>query len=75
MGCPNPVQPEQENNLQNHINITHNLFNTIVAIVRTREELERSWLAISRDIDLVDAQEQMTVHIGGRDFWKVHTYR
>ena len=55
MGCPNPVQPELENNLQNHINIAHNLFNTILATVRTREELEWSWLVISRDIDLADA--------------------
>lgn len=55
MGCPNPVQPELENNLQNQINITQNLFNTILATVRTREELERSWLAISRDIDLANA--------------------
>ena len=26
---------------------------------RTREELERSWFAISQDIDLVDAQDQV----------------
>ena len=75
MGCSNPVQSELENNLQNQINIAHNLFNTILAIVPSREELERSWLAISRDIDLADAQEQMRVHRGGRDFWKVHAFR
>jgi hypothetical protein len=68
MGCPNPMQPELENDLQNHINISHNLFNTILATVRNREELERSWLAISRDIDLADAQEQRRMHRGGRDF-------
>ena len=68
MGCPNLVQPELENNLQNQINIAHNLYNIIIAIVRTREELEWSWLAISRDIDLVDAQEQRREHRGGRDF-------
>ena len=55
MGCSNPVQLELENNLQNQINIAHNLFNTILATMRNKEELERSWLAISRDIDLVDA--------------------
>ena len=55
MECSNPVQFDLENNLQNRINITHNLFNTILATVRTREELERPWLAISRDIDLADA--------------------
>ena len=73
MGCPNLVQPELENNLQSIINIAHNLFNTILATVRNREELERSWLAISRDINLADAQEQRRVHRGGRDFWRTHT--
>ena len=67
-GMLHPVQPELESNLKNQINIAHNLFNTILAIVRTREELERSWLAISRVIDLADAQEQRRVHRGGRDF-------
>ena len=62
------MQPELENDLQNHINISHNLFNTILATVRTREELEHSWLAISRDIDLADAQEKRRVQRGGRDF-------
>ena len=55
MGCPNPMQPELENNMQNQINIAHNLFKTILATVRNREELEWTWLVISRDIDLVDA--------------------
>jgi len=68
MGCSNPVQPELENNLQNQISITHNLFNTILATMRIREEPERSWLSISRDIDLVDSQEEMRVHRGRRDF-------
>ena len=75
MGCSNPVKPELENNLQNYINIAHNMFNTILATMWSIEELERSWLAISRDIDLAYAQEYMRVHRGGRDFWKVHTYR
>ena len=57
MGCSNPVQPGLENNLENQINISHSLFNVILAMVQSREELEWSWLAISRDIDLVDAQE------------------
>ena len=57
MGCSNPMQPKLENNLQNQINIAHNLFNTILAIMRNIEELEQSWLAISKDIDLADAQE------------------
>ena len=57
MGCSNPVKPELENKLESQINITYNLFNTILATVRSREELEWSCLAISRDIDLVDSQE------------------
>ena len=49
------MQPGLENNLENQINITHNLFNMILDMVQSREELERSWLAISRVIDLDDA--------------------
>ena len=51
------MKPELENKLESQINITYNLFNTILATVRSREELEWSCLAISRDIDLVDSQE------------------
>jgi len=72
MGCPNPVQPELEKDLQNKINIAHNLFNIILDTIRTREELEWSWLAISRDIELADSHEQCWEHRGGRDFWRVH---
>ena len=57
MGCSKPVQHRLENNLENQVNIAHSLFNVILATVQSREELERSWLAISREIDLVDAQE------------------
>ena len=56
MGCSNPVQPGLENNLENQVNIAHSLFNVILATVQSREELEWSWLVISKDIDLVDAQ-------------------
>ena len=68
MGCSNPVQPGLENNLENQVNIAHSLFNVILATVQSREELEQSWLAISRDIDLADAQEQLRVHRGDRNF-------
>ena len=57
MGCSNPVQPGLENNLENQVNIAHSLFNAILDTVQNREELEWSWLAISKDIVLADAQE------------------
>ena len=51
-----------ENNLENQVNITDILFNVILATVQSREELEQSWLAISRDINIVDAREQFRIH-------------
>ena len=68
MGCSNHVQPGLENNLENQINIAHILFNVILATVQSGEELERSWLAISKDIDLLDAQEQLGMHREERNF-------
>ena len=62
------MQPGLENNLENQINITHNLFNMILDTVQSREELKGSCLAISKDIDLADAQEQIRVHRGGMYF-------
>ena len=68
MGCSSPVQPGLENNLENQVNIAHSLFNVILATVQSREELELSWLAISKDIDLTNAQEQLRMHREERDF-------
>ena len=68
MGCSNLVQPRLKNNLENHVNISHSLFNVILATMQSKEELERSWLAISKDIDLVDAWEQLRKHREERDF-------
>ena len=68
MGCSNPVQPGLENNLENRVNIAHSLFNVILGTMQSREELEWSWLAISKDIDLVDAQEQLRMHKEERNF-------
>ena len=62
MGCSNQVHPRLNNSLENQVNIAHGLFNVILAMVKSREELERSWLAISQDLDLVDAQEQLRMH-------------
>ena len=62
MGCPNLVQPGLDNNLENQVNIVYSLFNVILATVENIQELEQSWLAISPNIDLVDAQEQLRMH-------------
>ena len=62
MGCPNLVQLGLNNSLENQVNISHSLFNVVLATTQNKEELERSWLAISQDIDLVDAQEQLRMH-------------
>ena len=67
MGCSIPTQPGLNNNLENQINIAHNLFNVILAMVQNREELERSWLVISQDLDLTDAQEQLRIHRNERN--------
>ena len=68
MGCSNRVQPRLDNNLENQVNIAHILFNVILAMVQNREELEQSWLTISQDIDLADAQEQLRMHREERNF-------
>lgn len=59
MGCYNLVQPGLNKNIENQVNISHILFNVILATVQNIEELKQSWLAISQDIDLADAQEQL----------------
>ena len=51
------MQPRLENNLENQVSISHSFFNVILAMVQSREELKQSRLAISKDIDLVDAHE------------------
>ena len=67
MGCPNLVQPGLNNSLENQINIAHSLFNVILAMVQNREELEQSWVAISKDIDLTNAQEKLRIHRNERN--------
>lgn len=62
MGCFDQIKPRLNHSLDNQINISHSLFNVILATVRSREELEQSWLAISQDLDLADAQDQLRKH-------------
>lgn len=67
MGCSNQIQHGLNHSLDNQINIAHSLFNVILATFRSREELEWSWLAISHDLDLTNAQEQLRQHTNDRN--------
>jgi hypothetical protein len=49
-------QPNIEPGLTNQTHIALNLFDTILKTANTRIELERSWAAIERDINI---QEQL----------------
>ena len=49
-------QPNIQPGLSNQIHIALNLFDTIIETANTREELERSWIAIEQDIAI---QEQL----------------
>ena len=50
------VQPNIEPGLANQMHIASNLFDLILLMANNREELERSWVAIERDIVI---QEQL----------------
>ena len=67
MGSPDRVQPEFNHSLDNQINISHSLFNVILATVWSREELEQFWLAISQDLDHANAQDQLRQHRTNRN--------
>ena len=56
MTVPAAVQPNIEPGLANQTHIASNLFDLILKTANSREELERSWEAIERDIA---AQEQL----------------
>ena len=56
MTVPAAVQPNIEPGLSNQTHIASNLFDLILQTINNREELERSWVAIERDIV---AQEQL----------------
>ena len=49
-------QPNIFPNFNNQNNISSGLFNLALETTNTREEIERSWAAISRDIEIVDEQ-------------------
>jgi hypothetical protein len=50
MTVPVTVQPNIDPGLANQIHIASNLFDLILQTAHNREELERSWAAIERDI-------------------------
>ena len=56
MTVPAAVQPNIEPGLVNQTHIASNLFDLILWTANNREELERSWAAIERDIVI---QEQL----------------
>jgi hypothetical protein len=56
MTVPIARQPNIEPSLSDQTHITLNLFDTILKTTNTRVELEHSWAAIERDINI---QEQL----------------
>ena len=58
MTIPIARQPNIEPDLLDQTYISLNLFDTILKTTTTREELERSWATIERDINI---QEQLEV--------------
>lgn len=62
MGSPDQIQPGLNHSLDNQINIAHSLFNAVLPTFLSREELKKYWLAISQDLDLADAQDQLRQH-------------
>ena len=57
MTVPNNRQPNIELGLQDQTSIALNLFNTILQTTTNRVELERSWVAIERDISIQEQRE------------------
>jgi hypothetical protein len=58
MTVPNVRQPNIEPGLQDQTSIALNLFNTILQTATNRNELERSWAAIERDITIQEQREE-----------------
>jgi hypothetical protein len=54
MTIPVVRQPNIGNGIDDHTNITLTLFNTILETSSTHVELEHSWEAIERDINIVN---------------------
>ena len=52
MNVPTTTQTNIQPGLSNQIHIALNLFDTILKTANTREELEHSWVAIEKDINI-----------------------
>lgn len=57
MAIPAQTQPNLARGFSNQTSISTSLCNFMLDIANIREEIERSWLDISRDIDIVNPQE------------------
>ncbi len=58
MNLPTLTQPGLSFDLSNQLCISTGLFNFMLDITKTREEIERSWAVILRDMELADTQER-----------------
>ena len=59
MAIPILGHPYIENNLSSQYSISIGLFSLMLDKTTTREEIGRSWVIISNDIDIADAQEHV----------------
>ena len=53
----NPHHPQLLENLNNQYSISNGLFCLMLDTATTRAEIGRSWVAISQEIDVAEAQE------------------
>ena len=53
----NPHHPQLLGNLNNQYSISNGLFCLMLDIATTRADIGRSWVAISQEIDVAEAQE------------------
>ena len=54
---PNLHHPQLLDNLNNQYSISNGLFFLMLDTTTTRAEIGRSWVAVSQEIDAVEAQE------------------
>ena len=57
MVIPIPKHPYNEIHLNSQYSIANGLFSLMIATAANREEIGRSWVIISNDIDIAEAQE------------------
>ena len=59
MSIPIPDHPYNEINLNSEYNIANHLFSLMISAAANSEEIRRSWVVISNDIDIAEAQEHV----------------